>query len=631
PFHLWMSQSISGVLLGLLLFCPKVWAADVQVLATVDRNEVGVGDSFTYKITVTSDSSVEITPPRLGNLQNLELINTWPRSAVQSIMAGGNFQVVHTKEFNYMLAAKAKGQAVLPAANVIVDGQSYNTDPITIEVSDDPSSQQNPKAQNNQNDPFSQMEELEQQMFNQLLQRRFGGAPGNPAPQMAPINPKEAFFLRAETDRTEAYVGEQVTANWYLYTRGTITDIDTLKYPTLKGFWKEEIEMATRLNFEQVVINGIPYQRALLVSYALFPIKSGEAKIDTYKARCTVITPGNMGFGRPYQFTKASPPIALKVIDVPKENRPADFTGAVGSFKVSASLDRDEVPAHQPITWKIRIAGRGNAKLIDLPAFDLPPGLELYDQKSDSKFSKNGTSYKDFEILLIPREEGEVIIPSLKLSVFNPDKKAFERVESSPLTLKVGPGKRTDQPLAQNSGVNSAQPPQKEKAQWPFFQNPTPSEASQSILSAPMWWSLFSLSFLSVVAHGVLALGRTRRKETLRQILTFRKKKLKKLMAEKKYRDFGVEMSNSIYKILGLVVGSGGGSVELNSLLKIGPASLRREHGEALRALIAEVESVAFAPEEIAKTKFTSENLSKLLESFDSLMVSAIQKVEEDE
>src|SRR6185312_13832964 len=141
---------------------------------------------------------------------------------------------------------------------------------------------------------------------NQMLHRRFqpGAPPGTGGE--APVHPDESFYVEAVTDKTKAYVGEQLVANFYLVTRGQIRDIDTLKYPDLKGFWKEDLEMATRLNFENVVINGVPYQRALLVSYALFPIKAGKAVVDPYKAKCTVLTGSAFGFGHPYQFTKAS-------------------------------------------------------------------------------------------------------------------------------------------------------------------------------------------------------------------------------------------------------------------------------------------------------------------------------------
>lgn len=627
-------EKIGKILLfSLLFFSYSVFAQDIQVLATVDRNEVGVGDTFNYKITVTSDSSVSVDSPRLGNIQGLELINSWTGQQTQSIFSNGSFQVINSKEFNFMLAASQTGKIVIPSTDVVVEGKSYKTGQIVIDVSSAGGGQKGrPQAgQDEQNQVFDQMDQVDQ-MFNQLLQRRFGGTPGGGQGlhDTSPINPKEAFFIRAEADKDSAYVGEQVTASWYLYTRGQITDIDTLKYPTLRGFWKEELEMATRLDFEQVVINGIPYQRALLVSYALFPIKAGKAQIDSYKAKCTVVTPGNFGFGRPYQFTKASRPLKLNVIDIPKESRPGDFTGAVGSFKVKATLDRNQVPAHQPVTWKIRIEGRGNAKLIDLPALHLPSTLEIYDQSNDSKFAKNGTSYKEFEILLIPRETGEVEIPSISLSVFNPEKKSFEQISTSSLKLVVTEGQGGDPNLI--LGQTTLPPSEKkgkQSVQYPFFSSPETHESSMSFVGE-LWWLFFALSGGSVLAHGFVALGKTRKKETLKQILNLRLKHLNKTLGKGDWRGFAVELTNSTYKVLGLVVGSSAGSKELESLLKEGPPSLRRELGEELKQLLLDAGVIAFAPEELAKQKTDRAQLQRLKNQFEKLMKAAIQKVEED-
>jgi hypothetical protein len=630
-----IGNAVTYLFLILSLHWPAL-AQDVQVLATVDQNEVSVGQSFNFKITISSDSSVSSENPRLGNIQGLQLINSWTSQQTQSIFSNGSFQVINAREYNYMFAANQTGQITIPAAEVIVEGKSYTTSPITIQVSAGGGGSRNQGRLPPEPDQMDQFDQMDQ-MFNQLLQRRFGtpqpgGRGGTVLDDDTPINPKEAFFIRAEADKKTAYVGEQVTANWYLYTRGQITDIDTLKYPTLKGFWKEEIEMATRLDFEQVVINGIPYQRALLVSYALFPIKAGKAHVDSYRAKCTVLTPGNFGFGRPYQFTKASKPLDLNVIDVPKDTRPNDFTGAVGSFRIKAELDRNEVPAHQPVTWKIRVEGRGNAKLIDLPALNLSSNLELYDQKVESQFQKNGTSFKEFEILLIPREEGEIEIPSIKISVFNPEKKAFERIETQSLKLKVTPGSRTDQnTMAGSSSPNQpAAEPQKTSAQLPFFASPDVESEAGLSLPVGTWWGAFGVSLVSVFAHAFLALGRTRRKETLSQALKQRLKRLNRIDLKAEPRKFGAEISNSTYKILSLVVGSASGSKELDRILKEGPPSLRKDLGESLKALLSEAEAVAFAPEEIAKKSFDEKNLTKLKNDFEKLMKASIQKVEED-
>src|SRR5690606_38159553 len=111
-------------------------------------------------------------------------------------------------------------------------------------------------------DPFEDDDDL----FTQLLRRR--GLLPNPrgGAKSLPQNDREAFFITVEVDKTKAYVGEQITANWYIYTRNNIQDFDPLKYPQLKGFWKEDLHMTNRLNFSQEIVNGIPYQKPLLVS-----------------------------------------------------------------------------------------------------------------------------------------------------------------------------------------------------------------------------------------------------------------------------------------------------------------------------------------------------------------------------
>src|SRR5690606_33644425 len=141
--------------------------------------------------------------------------------------------------------------------------------------------------------------------------------------------------------------------------QNNLTNFEPIQYPALRGFWKEDIEIATRLNFTNVVINGMPYRKALLVSYALFPIKPGTATIDSYKMRATAIMSSAFGvFGKPYTFTKVNPPVKVQVLPVPTQNQPSDYSGAVGSFDIKASVDRTTVAANEPFSLKIRFQGR---------------------------------------------------------------------------------------------------------------------------------------------------------------------------------------------------------------------------------------------------------------------------------
>ena len=273
-----------------------------------------------------------------------------------------------------------------------------------------------------------------------LLPNGHGGI--KTAPQ---ADAKDAFFVTVEANKKKVYVGEEIVASWYIYTRGAIQSFDALKYPDLKGFWKEDLEQATRLNFSQEIVNGIPYQRRFLLSYALFPISAGPKTIDSYKAkafgcdsRLTALS--LFGIGHPYTYVKVSKELPIEVVPLPTEGRPASFSGAVGHYSITGSLSAASVKVNQPVSLKIRFTGEGNVKAIDLPPLDLPKNLELYDTKKDSQFNKDGQGYKEFEVLLIPRSVGDVTIPPIAVSYFDPKTAKYVSQSTPAFNLKVLPG-----------------------------------------------------------------------------------------------------------------------------------------------------------------------------------------------
>jgi hypothetical protein len=276
-----------------------------------------------------------------------------------------------------MITPQRAGTLTIPGFEVIVDGKKYETKPIKMQIS----SQGSGAAQAPPGLPPQVQDEMDEaeQLFNQLLQKR--GMPQAPAYRNLPINPNEAFFIQCEVDKTDVYEGEQIVVNWYIYTRGNIMSLDRLKFPDLKGFWKEIIEEVPSLNFTQEVVNGIPYKKALLASHALFPIKPGVAVIDEYKLKAQVALPtstfGSFGFGKPYTFSKSSERIKINVKPIPTEGKPADFSGAVGQFNVQVLVDGNQFPVNQPFSMRVRFEGSGNAKLIELPHLDLPKGIGI--------------------------------------------------------------------------------------------------------------------------------------------------------------------------------------------------------------------------------------------------------------
>ncbi|WP_413288370.1 BatD family protein [Bdellovibrio sp. HCB337] len=624
--------------------------AKVTVQSIVDRNEMSVGDSFTLTVSVQSDESVDAQEPRAPDLEGFELLNSWQSSSTsQKLMntsSGMKFEVQRRKDFNYLLAPRKAGTYTVGAFEVVVDGKVYNSQPITLSVGAQGSAP--PRGGGGQQgqrprramppgfgnmpgqDMLDEMDRAEEEIFNQLLQRRQQqvppGYPGGPAAPRAnqpepqfrslPTNPNEAFFIQVEVDKTEVFEGEQVTASWYLYTRGQMESLDRLKFPDLKGFWKEIIEEVPSIQFSEEIINGVVYKRALLASHALFPIKPGTAVIDEYKIKSRVRMPnqnfGGFGFGQAYEYTKSSQRVKIKVNPLPIDNRPKDFSGAVGQFDVNASVDSQNILVNQAFSLKVRFEGNGNAKLIELPAIEWPKTVEVYDTKSDAKFFKNGRSYKEFEVLLIPRQEGELRIPAISVGTFDPQAKKYVNRQTQEIVLNVEAnpnapsGNVTGGPVAPGAAA-----PQAGKAPvnnlsgkvLPDLIMAWDEPGKFKMASQPMFWGgIYALVGLFLVWRSKVELGWGRRRQNLRDLVNKRYKKLDGLLKKNDYRGIGAEMMNIFNLVLGSISGQEASGLDLDKMLERIPPSLRREHGETLKKQYEVFQVMSFAPENMLGT-----------------------------
>ncbi len=654
----------------LTCFVVPAWAK-VNVQAVVDRNEMSVGDSFTLTVSVSSDESVDVKEPRAPDMEGFELLNSWQSSSTSQRLVNGSggmqFEVQRRKDFNYLLAPRKKGTYSVGAFEVVVDGKVYNSQPITISVGEAGSNpSRGAKGQQGLGrrqtlpgfgnmpgaDIADEMDRAEEELFNQLLQRRQqggggsgGGSIGNgsrgrsqPEPQYRslPTNPNEAFFIQVEVDKTEVYEGEQVTASWYIYTRGQMESLDRLKFPDLKGFWKEIIEEVPSIQFSEEIINGVVYKKALLASHALFPIKPGVAVIDEYKIKSRVRVPtqgyGGFGFAQAYEFTKSSQRVKINVKPLPTEGRPSNFSGAVGQFDVHASVDGQAILVNQPFSLKVRFEGTGNAKLIELPAIDWPKTVEVYDTKSDAKFFKNGRSFKEFEILLIPRQEGELRIPAISVGTFDPQAKKYVNRETQEIVLHVDPNPNAPSGNVGNT-AGTAKNPQAAIAKInPLNGSVLPDliltweePGKFNMASQPFFWSgIYALVAIFLVWRSKAELGWGRRHQNLRELVNKRYKKVDALLKKNDYRGIGAEMMNIFNLVLGTISGQEASGLELERMLERIPPSLRRDHGEAVKKQYDIFQVMSFAPENMLGIYKQVSAVQKEVESSKSLLQKLI-------
>jgi len=635
----------SVILLLTLAFSVSVLAkGKVDVTASVDREGLNPTDTLTLTVSVTSGDDIGAESPSLPPLKDFEVINQWDnqeaRSTFVTTASGPQFQSIQSHHYNYMLQPKHEGSLSIPGVEVIVDGVRHVTKPISVKVAPGAgvaSRQKQSAPQGFAQPPPGFGDEEDDDIFQQLLRRAPPQVAGS---RQLPINSNEAFFVQLDTDKKEVFVGEQITASWYLYTRGIIRDLDTLKYPALHGFWKEDIEMATHLNFETELVNGIPYKKALLASFALFPIKEGTPVIDPYLAKCSVISADDpMGFGKAYQYTKASNELKVVVRPLPTEGRPSDFSGAVGDFQVSSRIDDKTPVTNQPFAFKVRFEGHGNAKLIDLPPFEPPQGIEIYETQKDAKFFKTGSSFKEFTVMLIPRAEGDYTIPAISASVFDPQSKKYVRKTTEPLRVHVAKGEEkagADSPMAAN-GTSAGKTAKKAVVETEpeldlrLKSGLSLTSAQMSLGSAALFLIVFG--YLLIRARRELGWG-VKKKDISRQ-LKARLKRVDQKAAAGDWRGVGIEMTNSTYFVLGAVSGEGGANVELEKLLLRAPPSVRRELGDGIRKQMEIFQVLSFAPEQIvgnlketASIKSAVAEMTRLLERAVELAMSAGQSDE---
>jgi hypothetical protein len=614
------------LMLMVILNSHTVFAA-TQVTATVDRDQMGIGDAVTLTVEVESDEDFEGEMPKLPRIAGIEEINSVmggrQSSSSMSIINGkASYSKKISQAYQYLLSPQKEGKFIIPVIDVPVNGKTYRTQPITIEVKEEfrngggkkknqagaggrrfppgfgDDEDEDPLQGRNPEDLFEQMLQQQQRMLRQGIPGIAGIPPvdNNVPSKKLDVNTNDPFFIYLDVDKREVYEGEQVTANWYIYTKGNVESLDRVKFPDLKGFWKEIIEEVPALQFQEEIVNGVRYRKALLASHALFPIKAGSAVIDEFRIKAKVRNLTQFGWGKSYDVTKASRRTEIKVLPLPQEGRTTSFSGAVGTYKVTLRTDATTYPANQPFSIRVRYDGIGNAKLIDLPAIQWPEGLEVYDTKSEAKFYKEGNSFKEFEILVIPRKMGEMKIPSLELTYFDPAQKKYVSSATDEITLQITEG--TAAPPSQTGGVTTA--PQTEQAfvpqpilQWPEF------SVSFREYRLPLYFGIFAFALLVMIGVFVKQLRGLTSESEVFALAGIKLEKIEQSISQKDVRKAGSEATNLLYLLVANLAGKKKADQELHILVKDMTSRDQQNYLERINALFDYFQLLGFSPEEI--------------------------------
>ncbi|HNQ82666.1 MAG TPA: BatD family protein [Bacteroidales bacterium] len=399
---------------------------DIEFSAAT-KNNVQVGEQFRAVYTVNSKVD-RFNGPDFEGFNVLSGPNSSQNQSYQFIngKVSQSFQITYT----YYLQATREGTFTIPAASISIGNQTFQSNPLTINVSQSASGQA-PPAQGNVRQA-----------------NRNTGTPGN-----------NEIFIKASVDKAKPFQGEQVIITYKIYTAVPVSQINITKISSFPGFWsKNLLGDDEQLKQTTEYINGKEYVVAELRKLALFAQRSGELKIEPMEMECLaqVIVESQRTrdpffdsffndpfFSRNYQNVEIkleSNPLTIDVTPLPASGKPLDFSGAVGSFTLSSEIDRNELKTNEALNLKVTITGKGNLELIEALPLTFPPDFEVYDPRISNNLSKSTTGVSGsrvFEYLLIPRNPGEFQIRPAGFSYFDPSRQSYATLTTPAYGIKV--------------------------------------------------------------------------------------------------------------------------------------------------------------------------------------------------
>ena len=391
-------------LLLIITSCLLAGAANAAVIASVDRANVELNESFTFKVMV--DTAIDIEPDASALDADFYIGNRSQLSNTTIV----NGQISRSRTWTYVLMAKREGNLLIPP--VIVGNEQSEPVPVTI------------------------------------------APPSNALPGEADI------FVTAEVDHDESYVQAQVIYTVKVY-RAVATRQPRLSEPNISGV-EVLVEIAGEERSYDAVLNGKDYKVVERV-YALFPQESGQISITPARFEARVLRDGRIT-GRKI-FESAAIDVVVNPIPPPPDGfaNAAWFPARSVTLSEDWSREPGSLPAGEPITRHITVTALGQLST-QIPVLDpaVSDSVKIYPDKPEFRDTAEAAGIRAIrrdQYALIGVVPGDVELPALELPWWNIDTGAWEVARLSGTTLSILPSATAvpppviaEQPVPQEEG-----------------------------------------------------------------------------------------------------------------------------------------------------------------------------------
>ena len=431
-------------------------ASAATVRAYLQPDHAQTGQVVNYVITVQNGTVNRVPQLRLP----VQIGMSTALSTSQSIEIRGAQQITST-QLSWGVAANEPGEFVIPPQEVLVNGEVLKTNEVRLIVSD--SAGATPNAGEDSNVPL----------------------------------------LQIEVGKTEVYQGEVVpiTASLYVPRNRVMLRRVGLIEVNKSDFAVARFPQQADQTIQRV--NDIDY---MVITYrsTLSALHAGDFKVGP--ATCELLfevfdenAQRQMRSGLPFGIAMGgaetrkqvvkSQEVKIKVLPLPAEGKPANYSGAVGDFSISATATPNELSVGDPLAVDITIDGSGNFDALNPPGLMPPDGWKAYpprrynvDGPVDPNLMPSAQRRIGYSMVFVP-EKVHAELPPFELSYFSPTQKKYISARTAPISLRIKPGTLAVAAAGTEGGSGSAPP----KA--PAVQPPKPqiSDILMTLPATPRW------------------------------------------------------------------------------------------------------------------------------------------------
>lgn len=229
---------------------------------------------------------------------------------------------------------------------------------------------------------------------------------------------------------------------------------------------------------------------ALVYQRALFPLMPGRFTIPPAQLVYSLPLSASF-FSREESHELQTDSTVIVAVEPPTEGRPADYGGAVGNVRVSAKLDTVGSRVGDPMRLTVRVWGTGNVKLFPRPNVGVPWGsLVKGDERVEvDENARRIAGSKEFDWVLTPKVAGELDLPPIRYSYFNPDTRRYEVASTQPTRVHVGEGTLASADTARTETLLPLRTRYRGPAREPLHEH-------------PLFWALLALAPVPAITLG---------------------------------------------------------------------------------------------------------------------------------